>query len=102
VYKLKLMFEWGGGTLWCDNDLSLEKFDVGPIEKRLSLSSETIKKLEELTEIHDEALDWEYPPNPSKWTEQQFRDFDANVEVMMNQIEKELGDEFSVEYVKLG
>jgi hypothetical protein len=96
------MFEWGGGTLWCDDKLSLEKFDVGPIEERLPLSPETKIKLEELTVIHDEALDWDYPSNPSKWTEQQFSDFDTRVKIILTKIQKELGDEFSVEYVKLG
>ncbi|MPT17790.1 MAG: hypothetical protein E2579_08535 [Pseudomonas sp.] len=38
VFRIRLMFEWGGGSLWCGNEAALKQFDVGPIEEILPLS----------------------------------------------------------------
>ncbi|MBI1492718.1 hypothetical protein [Halocynthiibacter styelae] len=48
TYKLKLMFEWGGGCLWCDDDNARNEFDVGPIEDKLPISQSTKEKLSDL------------------------------------------------------
>jgi len=29
LYKVRLMFEWGGGRISCGNNAALERFDVG-------------------------------------------------------------------------
>jgi hypothetical protein len=49
LYQIRLMFEWGGGCLWCGNQAAREQFDVGPIESRLPLSPDTRQRLQELS-----------------------------------------------------
>jgi hypothetical protein len=102
MYKLKLMFEWGGGTIWCDNDQARDKFDVGPVEGKLNLSKQTLDDLEKLTVLHDSALNWEYPPDPSPWSPTQFEAFDIEALDILNIVKNELGSVFDIEYSVLG
>jgi hypothetical protein len=63
-YAIRLMFEWGGGCLWCGNDAAREAFDVGPIDDRLPLSPETRRRLDEISAWHDTSLDRDDPAGP--------------------------------------
>ncbi|MCJ8322221.1 MAG: hypothetical protein MJK12_21520 [Colwellia sp.] len=96
------MFEWGGGTIWCANDAARKKYDVGPVEERLSLSKEILDDLQLLTELHDGALNWNYPPDPSPWTKQQFESFEEKAIKMLEKVKVELGHEYDVQYDTLG
>lgn len=98
LYKVRLMFEWGGGCIWCGNNAALERFDVGPIEEKLSLSAATLRELEELSNWHDKALNWEYPPDPSPWSQAEFKSFKAAALSMREKLQAELGTGFEVVY----
>lgn len=98
IYRIKLMFEWGGGALWCGNDAARERFDVGPIEDLLPLSPRTRERLDELGAWHDQSLNWEYPPDPGPWTPDEEARFAAAAEEMLTTIQNELGPEFEVVY----
>lgn len=102
MYKLKLMFEWGGGTIWCVNDAAREKYDVGSIEERLPLSKEILQELQNLTDLHDGALNWDYPPDPSPWSKQQFENFESRALEMLDKLKAELGAEYEIQYKVLG
>ena len=102
MYKLKLIFEWGGGTIWCENAQTRDKFDFGPVEEILNLSKETLDNLGKLTALHDEALNWEYPPDPSPWSQAQFKAFDIEALNILGIVKNELGSEFEVRYSVLG
>ena len=101
-HKLALMFEWGGGCLWCRNEMARTAFGVGPVEEAVGLDSATLEKLHQLTEWHDTALNWEYPPDHGPWSEQEYDDFDNAAEELRDRIQKALGGSFQVEYQKLG
>ncbi|WP_312941758.1 hypothetical protein [Stutzerimonas balearica] len=98
LYKVRLMFEWGGGCIWCGNDAALERFDVGPIEEKLLLSAATLRELEELSSWHDKALNWEYPPGPSPWSQAEFKSFEAAALSMRKKLQAALGADFEVIY----
>lgn len=98
LYTIRLMFEWGGGCIWCGNDAALERFGVGPIEERLSLSEETLRELGILSTWHDKALNWDYPPDPSPWSQEEFEDFEAAALAMRAKLQTELGVCFEVIY----
>lgn len=102
VYRLRLMFEWGGGCLWCANDAAREKFDVGSIEDALPLSASTQKELQELSAWHDQALDWTNPAGASLWGQDDFDRFDLAAQEMKSKLEVELGPQFEIAYVSLG
>lgn len=97
-YKVRLMFEWGGGCIWCGNDAALERFDVGPIEEKISLSEATLQELETLSTWHDKALNWEYPPDPSPWSQAEFKEFEKAALAMRAKLQAELGASFEVIY----
>lgn len=101
-YRLKLMFEWGGGCLWADNVSTFDRFDVGPIEAKLPLSEETKTRLSDLSELHDTALNWSDPAGPSPWNADQFEAFDKQAIKALRLVEIELGGEFEITYVPLG
>lgn len=101
LYRIRLMFEWGGGTLWSGNDAALARYDVGAIEDVLPLSADTRARLDEMTVWHDQSLNWEYPPDPGPWTPDEEARFAAAAEVLRAAIQEELGPEFEVVYVPL-
>jgi hypothetical protein len=101
VYRIKLMFEWGGGTIWCGNDLARSKFGVGPIEDALPISDPIRYRLSELTKWHDTALNWEYPPDPSPWSDEERTRFEAAANSMLIELQSKLGASFEVIYKPL-
>lgn len=102
LYSLKLLFEWGGDCLWCDNTAARKKFGVGPIEAKLDLSDKIIERLHQLTELHDNALDWNDPAGPSPWNSAQFIKFDEYAREVLQDIQSELGSTCMVRYDPLG
>ncbi|SFC48657.1 hypothetical protein SAMN05421848_1599 [Kushneria avicenniae] len=98
LYRVRLMFEWGGGCIWCGNDAARERFSVGSIEENLPLSEATLQKLHALTAWHDKALNWDYPPDPSPWSQEEFRAFETAAHDMRSRLQTELGPEFEVVY----
>lgn len=100
-FVVRLMFEWGGGCLWCGNDAARAAFDVGPIEEQLALSLATRQRLVELSAWHDGALDWEYPPDPSPWSAEERERFEQAAADALAIVRSELGPEFEVLYVPL-
>ena len=72
TWKLKLLFEWGGGALGADDDAT-----------------------------RDTALDWDYPPDPSPWPPEEFAKFEAAALEVLDWIRRELGDDYEVRYQPL-
>jgi hypothetical protein len=101
VYRIKLMFEWGGGTIWCANEPALSKFAVGPIEQLLPVSDSVRNRLFELTTWHDTALNWAYPPDPSPWSDEERTRFEAAANSILIELQTELGSSFEVIYQPL-
>lgn len=97
-YQLKLIFEWGGGCLWCDDDAARAAFDVGSVEERLPLSPAMLARLDELSRWHDGALDWDNPAGPSTWSAEEEDRFRAAAEEALAAVRAELGADFHVEY----
>ena len=100
-YHLRLMFEWGGGCLWCGNDAARDAFDVGPIEGRLPLSSQTRQRLEELSAWHNRSLDWDDPAGPGPWPPDEYARFEPAAGEVLERIRAELGPDFHVKYTRL-
>ena len=100
-FHVRLMFEWGCGSLWCGNAAALDAFDVGPIEDRLSLSAETRRRLEELSVWHDTSLDWDDPAGPGPWSPGEYEQFDQAAQEALESVRAELGPDFLVTYTRL-
>ncbi len=100
-YRIRLMFEWGGGYLWSGNEATITAFDVGPVEDLLSLSPATRQRLADLSAWHDESLNWDYPPDPGPWSPDEAERFEQAAAETLSVVRSELGPEFDVVYVPL-
>jgi hypothetical protein len=95
-YQIKYWFEHGGGCLWPTNESTEQKFGQPINEKKLPLSKETIVELDRLEKTYRSYLDWDYPPNPSPWTEEQKLDFLIRAQKLYYVMQRELGPDFEI------
>jgi hypothetical protein len=98
---LKLMFEWGGGCIWCRDDDTRALLGVGPVEDRLLLSPTTRGRLDELSARHDTKLNWSDPAGRTLWSVAEEASFDAEVTTLLQQIRSDLGPNLRIEYEPL-
>lgn len=97
-YQIRFFYDWGcDSPFWCGNDAARAKFDVGSIEpEELGLSSQTSEMVRALTEWHDTALNWDYPPDPSPWRQEECDRFNAAVDSLLETIRAELSKEYEL------
>ncbi len=96
-YKLRFFIEWGGSFLWPDSSdaVTFEKFDVGPLQPEdLNVSKELCDELHNLEKEYQTALNWDYPLDPSPWSEDQFKNFFDRLKIAY----KKLCDELNYSY----
>jgi hypothetical protein len=98
MYTIELMFEWGGGTLWAANEAARSRYDVGALDDVLPLLEKTRGRLEELSVWHDTSLNWDYPPDPGPWSEEEYARFAAAAEEIRAGVQAELGADHAVVY----
>lgn len=95
-YIIRYWFEWGGGCFWGANDAAQKRFGYFIVPEQLPLTENTIKRANELTEWHDQALNWEYPPDPGPWRQEECERFNQAAKDLLITIRQELGDHFEV------
>ncbi len=101
MYKLRFWFEWGLDTacLWCADQITRDRFGVGPINfDKLGLSEELQNDLRALGDEFQDSLDWEYPPDPSPWTQEHKEDFLRRSGEVYKRLVLELGENYEVIY----
>ena len=98
TYRLKFMFDWGSGCcVWTTNDAAKKLFgDYAVLTEQLPISAQLKVTLNRLIYQHDEALDWDYPPNPLLWSEEQEAAFKAEAIAAYQQLCMELGKDYEV------
>jgi hypothetical protein len=99
-YRIHFLIEWGGGCLWPGNEAAGKDFGLGPYDLLepcpLPLSEEVCRYCKELAAWHDAALNWDYPPDPGPWRQQECDRFNAAGSELLTAIRKELGAAFEV------
>ncbi|MFF2045291.1 hypothetical protein ACFVVX_33240 [Kitasatospora sp. NPDC058170] len=65
--------------------------------ERLPISPAVRAELARLTEVYQTSLDWDYPPDPSPWSEEQQELFRLDVTAALELLRRELGDDWTVE-----
>jgi hypothetical protein len=96
-YKLKYWFEHGGICVWGVNEAAKEKYGYAIKTASLPISDSLIETLNKLEEEFHSYLDWEYPPNPSPWTEEHKLDFISRATKAYEKLCFELGEAYAVE-----
>lgn len=100
-YKLRFFFEYGGigDCLWSSNDVTYKEFGFGSLDLELLPLSDDLKTiLYDMSEEYQSSLDWNYPPNPSPWSEEHKKDFLIRSKQVYQRLVLELGDDFEVQY----
>lgn len=100
-YKLRFFIEWGGSILWSDasDKATCKKFNIGPIEpEQLNVSEELCMELHSLEDEWQTSLNWEYPPDPSPWSDEQFDDFFKRLKVAYQKLCDELKDNYDIAF----
>ncbi len=97
-YILRFFFDAGSGVcLWSGNEVTNSKYGYAIAFADLPLSESAIKEGEELVQLYDNSIDWEYPVNPSVWATEEKNNFTIRVEQFINLLQKELGSSFFVQ-----
>jgi hypothetical protein len=92
-YVLRFWFEWRSVTVfWPTNDAAYERFGIGAIlPEELPRTPDTQRWVREVAEWHDDSLNWEYPPDPGPWREEECARFNAAVHELYAMVVRELG-----------
>ncbi len=96
-YRLRFFFDPGAGIcFWAANDAACECFDY-PIDARnLPLAENTWRRIYFLTSWYDTSIDWNYPPNPSPWDNDERERFNREAQKLLVVVREELGSDFEV------
>lgn len=97
-YVIKFFFEWGTDCcLWSGNEAAAQRYGIGAgAYEHISISDELKLTLMQLADEYQTALNWEYPPDPSPWSQTQKEDFMKRAEAAFERLTKELGDEHEI------
>ena len=101
MYKIRFWFEWGldYACLCWDDQTTRDHFGVGPINfDKLGLSKDLQNVLRALGNEFQDSLDWDYPPDPSPWTQEHKDDFLRRSEKVYQRLVSELGEDYEVIY----
>ncbi len=96
TYHLGYFFEYGGPCLWAANDAARERFGYCVDLAQLPLSEETIRTAQQLGAWFSESLNWDYPPDPGPWRQDECDRFNRATAELLAVIRRELGDDFDV------
>lgn len=97
LYRLRYFFDAGSGIcLWSANDAAREKYGYPVAATDLPLSENTWRRLRYLIAWYDTCFDWNYPPDPSPWTEDERIRFCAEAQTMLQRLRQELGADYEI------
>lgn len=97
---LRFRHEWRGGWLWPGNDTARRVLDLGPYDLHdpcpLPLSSESLRSCSELGRWHDTSLNWDYPPDPGPWRQDECDRFNLAARQLFAQLAAEVGPTYEI------
>ena len=95
VHHLRFFFEAGVDVpLWPDDMDSPYGY---PCElERLPITPALRTELARLSERYQSSIDWDYPPNPSPWSDEELRLFEQRAQAALEALRRELGPRWVV------
>lgn len=96
--QIRVFFDAGSGIcLWAGNDAARTMYQDYPIlPTKLPISVELQSLVVSLIARYDTSIDWDYPPDPTPWTEAQCRDFNKSAHDMIAQLSAELSADYEI------
>ncbi|MCE5228763.1 hypothetical protein LLG95_04105 [bacterium] len=96
---LNYWFDWGEKSPLWPKDFDLIDTLSNPADlRKLGLSEDLIREIEETAAWHNTALNWNYPPDPSPWRQEECDRFNKKARELFENISKELEGRFIVIY----
>lgn len=97
-YKIRFFCEYGGPCFWSANNAARARFGYSIDPEGLPLSLETISRTHELMRWFQDSLNWDYPPDPGPWRQEECDRFNDAARKLFDQVQMELGEEFTLSY----
>ena len=95
-YIIRYWFDWRAGCFWSANDETRERFGYPIVPVALPLSAGTLKRVNALTDWHDQTLNWDYPPDPGPWRQDECDRFHQAAKDLLEIVRQELEEEFEI------
>ena len=95
-YQLRFWFEHAGPCIWAVNARAKEKYGYGMWNNDIPISAELIDALDAMQDEYGTYLNWDYPPDPSPWPEEQKIDFYNRATKLYERLKEELGNEYEI------
>ena len=96
-YIFRYFFDPGSGIcLWSANDEARNKFDYPVDLRNLKLSDNLLYKGYYVMAWYDTSIDWDYPPDPSPWSESERLQFVTASQNFLSKLREYLGAEFEI------
>lgn len=92
-YRFSPMF---GICLWSSNAEAVAKFDYGVDSSTLPVPENTWRRMLYLSAWWDTSIDWNYPPDPSPWDDEERRRFNVEAQKMLALLREQLGADFEI------
>ena len=96
TYRLRFFFDWRADCLWSDNDAARARFDYPVDPADLPLSLATRDEMGRVCGWHDTSLNWDYPPDPGPWREEECARFNAAARALLAAIRAELRPDYEI------
>lgn len=96
-YKIRFFFDYGSGTcFWSGNEQARARFGYAIAPAELPLSLAKIKKVKDLLEWYDQSLNWDYPPDPGLWRQEECDRFNDSVQQLFAAVKTQLTEDFEL------
>ncbi len=95
-YRIRFFFDYGGSCFWSGNDRARSACDYPISPEILPLSPETSSRTYELMEWFQSSLNWDYPPDPGPWRQEECDKFNDATRKLFHVVQAELGEQFEL------
>ena len=96
LYRLRYFFDYRSGCLWSANEAANSRFGYPVPLSELPLSEETSRNADRIGAWFDRSLNWDYPPDPGPWRQEECDRFNMATADLLATIRQELGSEFEI------
>lgn len=97
-YRLRYFFDPGADIcLWSSNDAANQEFGYAVDARTLPLPENTWRRVTYINAWWDTGIDWNYPPDPSPWDDEERQRFNAEARKLLALLREQLGPEFEIE-----
>jgi hypothetical protein len=96
-YRVRYFFDYGSGTcLWSANDAARGAFGYPIDPGALPLTPQTVAEIGRLCAWFDTSLNWDYPPDPGPWSQEECDRFNHATRSLLTAVAHELASDFEV------